>query len=569
MERKSNLANSYGDYIKDITLAKYTADTVGKYINEASQNHIQAINELGQKVGIGLNILSHQLKEIHAELNFLNKKLDIQIEQQKITNNLLENIGSLLRVPDSEKERQRSIELGLKFFLNAQKDEDFFTDSLAEFLKAEGLMKQDYFVLHRIGLIYLYSFKNLDPQKALDYFTRAAKYASVENDPKAAELAIFLTKKSNNSEVLNGVNAMQILTADSYEKAAFAAYVLGNFELAVKLQTKASENNITTENLFILAKYQARANQIYACLQNLSRAIDEIPSMALAIFKDLDLINELGVLTLIELKNDNINKSINQLKQEWEAIHSDLAERIINELNELLNAPYDKKIKRFKEISKLKSTTESEIKDLEKAIRELKDCLINSSFLTFKDNKISLLLKELQESTNQSLEIRKTTYEDVSKQYENDRLKIGSIYSGGIVFYIDKTGKHGLVGAEKDQGKTLFWGTIKFLGTKTYLGSGKANTKLIIERSNWATGFLLKKTAAKICTELSLNGYNDWFLPSKDELNLVLKTTKVGRTYWSSSENKLLVSICSKFLGESVSTRKTHNDIYVRAVRAF
>jgi hypothetical protein len=105
--------------------------------------------------------------------------MDVQIEQQKLSNLLLENIAELLRVPDSEKERQHSIELGIKFFVNASKDADLFADALEELLKAESLMKQDYFVLHRIGCIYLYVEKYINPEKALEYFLRAAKYASV------------------------------------------------------------------------------------------------------------------------------------------------------------------------------------------------------------------------------------------------------------------------------------------------------------------------------------------------------------------------------------------------------
>jgi len=392
----SNYFDSYLDYSKDVSLAKYQADTVGQYIsqasteqvqaigelgqkigmdisqaterqveaigelgnqlsmdinqasmeqvhainelsidiNKASEQNVQAIGELGQKIGMGLNFLSYQMTDVTLQLSFLNKNLDIQIEQQKVTNLLLENIGELLRVPDSEKERQHCIELGLKFFVNAQNDNDLYDDALEELIEAEKLMKQDYFVLHRIGLIYMYSIKHINPQTALDYFAKAAKYASVESDPKAARLANILSQYGSriNTKVATVTNAIESLAADSYEKAAFAAYVLGNFELAVAHQSKAVKYNNSPENYFFLAKYQTRTKQIDLCIQNLELAIDTTPAIALGVFKDLDLVNEPKVLKLIEEKNDTINKNIHQSIKEWKTVNSNSTKTILIEL---------------------------------------------------------------------------------------------------------------------------------------------------------------------------------------------------------------------------------------------
>ena len=169
-KENSNVIDSYLDYVKDTSLTKYGADTVGNYIKQTSKEQVQAINRLGKDIGRGLNVLSEQLSDIYDALSFLNRNMDIQIEQQKLSNLLLQNIGELLRVPDNEKERQHSIELGIKFFVNGNKDADLYADALEELLKAESLMKQDYFVLHRIGCIYLHVNKYINPEKALDYF---------------------------------------------------------------------------------------------------------------------------------------------------------------------------------------------------------------------------------------------------------------------------------------------------------------------------------------------------------------------------------------------------------------
>ena len=599
-KENANLFNSYLDYYKDKSLAKYSADIVGSYIDQASKEQVSAIDDLGQKIGMGLNVLSNQLADIDFRLTVLNKQLDIQIAQTQITNLLLENIGELLRVPDSQKERQHCIELGLKFFVNAQKDDDLFADALEELKKAEELMRQDYFVLHRIGLIYMHSIKHINPQTALDYFTRAAKYAAVESAPEAVRLANVLAQHGNhvNSEISTDLTAIQSLAADSYEKAAFTAYVLGDFELAVTHQTKAVHYQISAENHFFLAKYQARTKQIDLCIENLNKAIDKMPAMALAVFKDLDLLNEPEVLKLVEEKNTVIDKKIHQLIKECGATESDPPKKIILQLNELLKATYDKKVEALNDIN-------AQIG----CILKLKEKFQNEIFLNLTDNEIKKLIQELNDCLINTLEVMKETYERVSKLYEdgrqNGRLKIGSKYAGGIVFYIDSTGLRGLVAADPDDLAELpysisldsgIWGSEDFIGTKADIGTGKKNTKLILEKASpdWhiKKGWLsdsrkpVPKTAARLCADLSLNGYKDWFLPSKDELVLMIKNLQGNKKFdnyyefevisWSSSEVNTNHLGIDAFVGHWGNHRLAESEPYrrqkecnVSPVRAF
>ena len=76
--------------------------------------------------------------------------------------------------------------------------------------------------------------------------------------------------------------------------------------------------------------------------------------------------------------------------------------------------------------------------------------------------------------------------------------------------------------------------------TDTLVGAGRQNT-ITIENVCTTPG-----TPADICANLSLGGYEDWFLPSKDELNLMYENlynidNPVGGFnpdgyWWSSSE---------------------------------
>jgi hypothetical protein len=118
------------------------------------------------------------------------------IDELKYNSLLSQNIALLLREPDSEKVRQKNIEKGLKFFNDSYRNPFFYNDSLL-FLKKAVEDEQtgdhtDYFVLHKIGLIYLYSSAHLNFDEAINYFNKAATYSEVDTHPDAIRLASIL-----------------------------------------------------------------------------------------------------------------------------------------------------------------------------------------------------------------------------------------------------------------------------------------------------------------------------------------------------------------------------------------
>ncbi len=119
--------------------------------------------------------------------------------------------------------------------------------------------------------------------------------------------------------------------------------------------------------------------------------------------------------------------------------------------------------------------------------------------------------------------------------------KIGDEYAGGIVFFLDETSLRGLVVSKVNlsNGGTG-WGCYcqDIKNTKVEVGSGSNNTREMLSQCTSGS------QAAKIVDDYISEGKTDWFLPSKDELNLIyINVHKTGLgsfsttvPYWSSTQ---------------------------------
>ncbi|MBK6834642.1 MAG: DUF1566 domain-containing protein [Bacteroidetes bacterium] len=158
-------------------------------------------------------------------------------------------------------------------------------------------------------------------------------------------------------------------------------------------------------------------------------------------------------------------------------------------------------------------------------------------------------------------------------------LAIGDSYQGGIIFWLDATGQHGLIAATADQNTGIQWynGTNRYTGTAgDGLYAGAMNTAMIVATQmadNQSGSF-----AAKVCADYSVTvggvTYGDWYLPSKYELNLLyLQKIAVGgfasAYYWSSTEYDNNYAWSQAFNSGFQDGYNKFATFRVRAVRAF
>jgi len=166
-----------------------------------------------------------------------------------------------------------------------------------------------------------------------------------------------------------------------------------------------------------------------------------------------------------------------------------------------------------------------------------------------------------------------TTYDTSGNNLTAGSLSVGDTYGGGLVYKIDTTGNNIYIAAEEDLEGTYGWGCT---GTSTgadgtAIGTGYQNTLDIL------AGCSDTDSAAYAASTATIEGYSDWYLPSKDELDEMHNTIGHGASnagnfadsafYWSSSENSSDTAWAILFQYDSTNANGKNNASYVRPVR--
>lgn len=169
---------------------------------------------------------------------------------------------------------------------------------------------------------------------------------------------------------------------------------------------------------------------------------------------------------------------------------------------------------------------------------------------------------------------KETVNESVSGSSQNhgnptvlDSFYIGEKYGGGIICYIDETGQHGLIAAKVNLGPYYWYnGNYIVTGAKSInYGDGLRNTKKIVKAQGKSVMY-----AALACLQYRAAGYNDWYLPTKSELNKFMNSgLALTGYYWSSSEYDSLNAWESNSFSGNPQVEFKDRLFAVRPVRSF
>jgi hypothetical protein len=158
--------------------------------------------------------------------------------------------------------------------------------------------------------------------------------------------------------------------------------------------------------------------------------------------------------------------------------------------------------------------------------------------------------------------------------FKSGDYQIGVAYQGGIIAFVDNSGEHGLIAAKEDIG-TGTWGCFGsgISGADgTAVGDGEQNTIDILNSCP-------SSEAAQLAINYSTEGYDDWFLPSKDELGKLFNyhtriggfntTGNTGTIYWASTESDDGFSWALNFKTATIITANKLSPLTVRPIRYF
>ena len=360
-------------------------------INYTLENGFDRVDESLQEMG-------ETLYSINSTLGSIDASLEIMITQFRISNLLQENIAELLRIPDSEKERQSYLENALKHISNG-----LFSDALENLLYVEkiktikGLKEDNFIVLFHIGFLLLYRSELLDVDKAFQYFEKTCKYALAETDEHAIRLANILVGSPSEqrlSENIPTTSNMKKISAEYCYHTAFAAYLLGKFDKSIEYckKTVQLDPNYFSKAGFLQAKSMLVNKETQLAITVLDPVLRKEPEYSIQASLDGDLCSKIEVKTLLLKLRDEYVKNA---KEQLEKLEIDL-KKVYNKYDSLMTNELKTKF----------------IKPIKNKISEINNLINKNTFLDasyaiqmIKENELEKKINEFEQFKNLIFEL--------------------------------------------------------------------------------------------------------------------------------------------------------------------
>jgi len=294
----------------------------------------------------GFDLISDGLQGVENAVYHLTDTLDthlkMMIDEQRYNNILSENIALLLKVADSQKERRLNIEKGLKFFNDSLRDPSFFEYSLKFFENTIKDDDTDYFVLDKIGLIYLCSKQHKNYDEAIKHFTKAVKFSKVDTHPSSIRLANILVgdvTRPLKSQTIT-IDYIKYITGQSLLWISIAYYEQGKFPEAIKFAQEAFQMAHTLLDAgFHLAKSLAANNENKNAAEVLEPIIRQNRDYSLKTISDIDLAPKIEIKNLLEnLRQEAYNEASSRLAYcKSHILSQSKGSNLLNEIESLTN----------------------------------------------------------------------------------------------------------------------------------------------------------------------------------------------------------------------------------------
>jgi len=229
-----------------------------------------AIQSGFQNISNGLSSIENAVGQLGASFDY---SIGLVLDQQRITNELLKGLIEVTALPDRERSRLYYIKQAVERY-----ESGLFSEALEAFRNAEQLDITDFKILYRIGVIKLNIRECLDVSNAVEYFSRAARYALARKQTEFASLCALY--------------------------AGFSSFVLGKddqalrfCEEAIKLNSNCGEASFLTAKIYALNSMRSdlsvhlekaiRIDRTYSIKAEADRDFDKERSIVHAVFRKL------------------------------------------------------------------------------------------------------------------------------------------------------------------------------------------------------------------------------------------------------------------------------------------